>query len=716
MYMINRLNSQKSFKIFMLKFNGWQKLEHIFKKMCKLPPFIHFRSIDTSFYFLKKCRSIASNNGLLFLITLLKNSKVALSRHLCKTPLTSSDGRVSLDHFGLPRILPWYLRKLIYQRDKNSIILAFTLLSVSRIIPVRGRPKYLSIIEQFNGNIDTVNICKTYIKEKFGPYLIELSNYSKIKTIRLSKILPSVKVGPSGAPAALSITLEAILMKKSNLYNYFLEFIMLSGNSRLLEWFNHYSNGISIPKNRIFDKILSKLIELPDKEGKVRLIAILDGWTQACFKPLHEFCFSLMFKMSCDYTYNQRNALPELKSKFDQMILQGLEPVYHCYDLTAATDRLPILVQSYIVNELYGYPLIGDAWVNLISNRTFLTRNGKSIKYEVGQPMGAYSSFALLSLTHHMIVQLAAYQCGIPLYNNYSIVGDDIVILDKDVAKKYLILMQGLGLVINPIKSYISTDFMEFCKRYWYKGIDVSPFPIALLQNEDSANHADFHREIVLRGYEELRTSIVDFNQQMWLTSPNSGTSVSDILKWMDLYGPSWLQSSCNHTTEDELNSPYFKFYLLSVVLLLLTDLYGIAIGHKSDYKIDYIVPKKWEWLKQHILIDTKIDLSWLEQHIYLGIDENAKLRGKVMLYLHLLQKSQSDNTPLSEIYVKEIMELTLIHMNEGSYVSGEVLPTHFGVHSPRLVNFWASCLDSNPNEGSKIDSVKNFFNFLNIK
>jgi hypothetical protein len=34
------------------------------------------------------------------------------------------------------------------------------------------------------------------------------------------------------------------------------------------------------------------------------------------------------------------------------------------------------------------------------------------IKYSVGQPMGCLSSFNMLAITHHVIVQVAAINCG----------------------------------------------------------------------------------------------------------------------------------------------------------------------------------------------------------------------------------------------------------------------------------------------------------------
>jgi len=46
--------------------------------------------------------------------------------------------------------------------------------------------------------------------------------------------------------------------------------------------------------------------------------------------------------------------------------------------------------------------------------------DGISLRYSVGQPMGALSSFNMLAVTHHFLVQLA-YQRTIPLYKKYNI-------------------------------------------------------------------------------------------------------------------------------------------------------------------------------------------------------------------------------------------------------------------------------------------------------
>jgi hypothetical protein len=111
------------------------------------------------------------------------------------------------------------------------------------------------------------------------------------------------------------------------------------------------------------------------------------------------------------------------------------------------------------------------------------------VRYAVGQPMGALSSWAMLAVTHHLIVQWAyrlAYadmRVGLkfikfsPLtwYTNYEVLGDDIILFDSKVAKIYLQLMDALGVPINTSKSVCATvPVTEFAKVTSFRGQNVS--------------------------------------------------------------------------------------------------------------------------------------------------------------------------------------------------------------------------------------------------
>jgi DNA-binding phage protein len=113
--------------------------------------------------------------------------------------------------------------------------------------------------------------------------------------------------------------------------------------------------------------------------------------------------------------------------------------------------------------------------------------NGKGIRYSTGQPMGAKSSFPMLALTHHIIVQQAALRAGVPNFSNYVILGDDIVINSTPVAESYMKIMKELGLELSINKSIISTSdtshtrTAEICRRLFSNGQDYSPLPTKLI-------------------------------------------------------------------------------------------------------------------------------------------------------------------------------------------------------------------------------------------
>jgi hypothetical protein len=55
--------------------------------------------------------------------------------------------------------------------------------------------------------------------------------------------------------------------------------------------------------------------------------------------------------------------------------------------------------------------------------------------------------------------------CGYKTFNQYIILGDDIVIKDNDVASRYREIMEALGVEISVQKTHVSSDTYEFAKR-----------------------------------------------------------------------------------------------------------------------------------------------------------------------------------------------------------------------------------------------------------
>lgn len=210
--------------------------------------------------------------------------------------------------------------------------------------------------------------------------------------------------------------------------------------------------------------------------------------------PIHDLLTSILKAMPNDGTSNQNASYKRAR---DKSIVAGKS---FGYDLSAATDRLPISIQVSIlagVFESIGVkPLVSqqlaNLWKEILVSRKFYVPKppkgvldpenlaGTEVKYEVGQPMGALSSFNMLAITHHMIVQDIAQslgKCGKYIwFEGYEITGDDVVIFDEDVANAYVQYMASLGLEINLKKSVVSVSKAcgEYLKKTWLNDIDVS--------------------------------------------------------------------------------------------------------------------------------------------------------------------------------------------------------------------------------------------------
>ena len=107
-------------------------------------------------------------------------------------------------------------------------------------------------------------------------------------------------------------------------------------------------------------------------------------------KPLHDWLFTILRSIPQDGTFDQEQAVSTVIEK----IRNGRLNVFS-FDLSAATDRLPILLQAKILNSVV--PDLGTQWARLLTGRDYLVpmkygNETPKVRYSAGQPMGALSS------------------------------------------------------------------------------------------------------------------------------------------------------------------------------------------------------------------------------------------------------------------------------------------------------------------------------------
>jgi len=389
----------------------------------------------------------------------IKTMKLSATRYICGQPLkTSGNPSVSLNSKGLARELQCLQDLVVGTVNEKRLLL--TLLSVSRALP--GSP-YVPPLDTISRKPKIEQKMKTELDMLIPMIMNSLGlNTSKPKW---SKFHLTTKAGPN-AIALKSAMIDCHLLP-DDLYK---DILIIGGDGikKVIDALKDFDFMETLAMHKIRKPVeklvIRKLSIVNAPERKSRIIAILDYWSQTALKPLHDRIFSILKGLEGDCTFRQ--------TKPQKYLVEG---PYYSLDLTSATDRFPVEIQEIVVRELTQSPEYAAAWRRVLTAHPFYVPwEGSFIKYETGQPMGAYSSWAVFALTHHIIVRIAGMMVGKPSFTNYALLGDDIVIGGDDVARKYLEIIKSLGVDISMTKSHVSDDTYEFAKRWYYKGVEIT--------------------------------------------------------------------------------------------------------------------------------------------------------------------------------------------------------------------------------------------------
>jgi hypothetical protein len=213
--------------------------------------------------------------------------------------------------------------------------------------------------------------------------------------------------------------------------------------------------------------------------------------------------------------------------------------------------------------------------------------------YEVGQPMGAYSSFAMLALTNHVICQVAFLRAKVEYVKGsgqYAILGDDVVITIPSVSAEYQGLMRSLGVEINPIKGFRGKVF-EFAKRVFHvDGSDFSPVSakVLLRASRDPVFIPAMINDFINKGYWPiLNTELSTFTK---LLEAHNKIGMGS-WKWLfSILGPQsgfWSHFSGNEVGPRPFQLLFKEFLeTIGVNFSDVLDLYKVKLSRKSHLSV----------------------------------------------------------------------------------------------------------------------------------
>jgi hypothetical protein len=508
-----------------------------------------------------KLRSVLKSQGALGLILYLKVSYLAIQKFVAKQPLSSTydlGTRVALAN-GLPKWLPVSARKAIRSGHKPSIRLWLSILYTFKAMK---SPKSYSKVQEAVQKVisEPLDLSSDMISKTLGDYK-EFLTTTFIPLLGGRRPLPTVKegtkavaspffaAGSNGSVSVLSAGVDACTWwtyafpKESGLsseihplpgdterlYNYLVDIMYLnddtakSGLHDLMDQMKQESNWSSYTYQRNHSRngrppCLGRIHALFEAAGKIRLIGILDYWTQRALKPLHDDLFEVLKDLPWDGTFNQDRLFARLKKAH-----MTLGSNTSSLDISSATDIIPKELYEVFLDELYYppkaevnpwtnsiiTPSFGRAVIGLMTDRDFLvpfettgkirdTKDGISIdqytyedlsaqgiytayfsrnnvayktpwpaiRYRRGQPMGAYASFALLALWHHSWIHFSAYRVGMQIASFDEISSSEGPKGLPVDSVTYGVVGDDSAIVeFNP-SSTVATEYLDLCAKF----------------------------------------------------------------------------------------------------------------------------------------------------------------------------------------------------------------------------------------------------------
>jgi hypothetical protein len=207
---------------------------------------------------------------------------------------------------------------------------------------------------------------------------------------------------------------------------------------------------------------------IPEPGLKLRFAANPGRVYQSLTGPLGRKLFGALRQLPNDFTYDQSAGLRFVQKR----LAEGLPAV--SMDLSNATDRFPLELElAFLANNG-----VEPKWLNLLRDLsrgdwTYQVGKDKSapvswIRWTVGSPLGVFPTFAAFALGHHALVQALFAELGLQPREDgfdYAIVGDDVVIFNREVADLYRKVMDGLGVLISESKTLDADHVGEFLGR-----------------------------------------------------------------------------------------------------------------------------------------------------------------------------------------------------------------------------------------------------------
>lgn len=419
----------------------------------------------------------------------------------CSVPAQSTQWFKTSVSGVLPRRL-YRLDRLLRKKSLFCKILALTILQLYRTISHPAKPSYKAALTPYTGYFNSAPSLRMALYRLYSRYGLGRLK-PKVPSDFLCPWLSSS--GVHSCPNIVGAAADAHLLlseKYKELFSHLCVFVKhLKGENYLKEFRRllELSSTVYVhaKTDLRFTDVVARYLFLSEGGGKTRAVTPINYFVQAVAKPFHDYFMELLRLIPMDCSFDEAAGIERIRAwSAEGMILSSI-------DLSEATDRAPRKWMRFVVAFFLG-ERFADAWEGVMSIPIRFGKTRMSERcFATGAPMGIYCLWPVFALFHHAVIQLAALRAGYSFFTGYVIRGDDVVINDPRVARIYLELLNEFGLEFSPSKTfYKERGVVEFAKRNFVFGVDVSPFSV--LQLKAGAMTDPFVLPAILKRYVNL--------------------------------------------------------------------------------------------------------------------------------------------------------------------------------------------------------------------
>jgi len=239
-------------------------------------------------------------------------------------------------------------------------------------------------------------------------------------------------------------------------YESHYKFVLKNLEPTLFNDYGHFMgpNGYPYPLEHHGSLLAGRIGLIQEAGYKLRAVANPGRVFQRVLKPFGDRIYDHIKHLPWDCTFDQNKAVPVLQEHL------GQGKMTYSIDLSGATDYFPLHLQVELLKKMFDKKDV-DLFEELSTSSWFFPSLGE-VSWKRGQPLGLYPSFGAFALTHGILL---LGLLGRPYDNDFFVLGDDVVILDDQLAQDYLQMMLFLDCPVALSKTISSKFLCEFAGK-----------------------------------------------------------------------------------------------------------------------------------------------------------------------------------------------------------------------------------------------------------